>query len=63
MRGNIFNVGLSNANLTKIQLAQLIKNIKGTKIINLKKKKILIKEIILLVIKKLKDWALNQIYL
>ena len=40
MRGNIFNVGLSNANLTKIQLAQLIKkNIKGTKIINLKNKK------------------------
>tara|TARA_E500000178_G_scaffold351854_1_gene413909 strand:+ start:2751 stop:3695 length:945 start_codon:yes stop_codon:yes gene_type:complete len=40
MRGNIFNVGLSNANLTKIQLAQLIKkNIKGTKITNLKNKK------------------------
>ncbi len=40
MRGNIFNVGLSNANLTKIQLAKLIKkNIEGTKIIQLKNKK------------------------
>ncbi len=40
MKGNIYNVGLSNANLTKIQLAKLIKKIvKGTKISILKNRK------------------------
>ena len=40
MKGKIYNVGLSNANLTKIQLAKLIKkNIKGTKINLLKNRK------------------------
>ena len=40
MKGKIYNVGLSNANLTKIQLAKLIKkNIKGTKINILKNRK------------------------
>ena len=40
MKGNIYNVGLSNANLTKIQLAKRItKNIKGIKINLLKNKK------------------------
>ena len=40
MRGNIYNVGLSNANLTKLQLAKLIsKHIKGTKVKILKNKK------------------------
>jgi len=40
MRGNIYNVGLSNANLTKIQLAKLIKKyVKETKINILKNKK------------------------
>ncbi len=40
MKGNIYNVGLSNANLTKIQLAKLIKkNINGVKINLLKNKK------------------------
>ncbi len=40
MRGNIYNVGLSNANLTKIQLAQLIKKyVRGTKIRLLKNRK------------------------
>ena len=40
MRGNIYNVELSNANLTKLQLAKLIsKHIKGTKVKILKNKK------------------------
>ena len=40
MRGNIYNVGLSDANLTKLQLAnQIKKNIKGIKINLLKNKK------------------------
>jgi nucleoside-diphosphate-sugar epimerase len=40
MSGNIYNVGLSNANLTKIQLAKLIqKNVSGIKINLLKNKK------------------------
>ena len=40
MKGNIYNVGLSNANLTKLQLAKRItKNIKGIKINLLKNKK------------------------
>jgi nucleoside-diphosphate-sugar epimerase len=40
MRGNIYNVGLSNANLTKLQLAMRIKKIvKNTKIKILKNKK------------------------
>ena len=40
MKGNIFNVGLSNANLTKLQLARLIKkNVKGTKLNFLKNRK------------------------
>ena len=39
MKGNIYNVGLSNANLTKLQLAKLIKkNVKGTRINILKNK-------------------------
>ena len=40
MKGNIYNVGLSDANLTKLQLAnQIKKNIKGIKINLLKNKK------------------------
>ena len=40
MRGKIFNLGLSNANLTKIQLANTIKNVlKKTKIEILKNRK------------------------
>ena len=54
MRSNAYNLGLSNANLTKIGLAQTIKKaIPKLKISINNNKKILIKGIIMLVIKKI----------
>ena len=64
MKNNIYNIGLSDANLTKIQLAKRIKKIVSkTKIKIIKIIKIQIKEIILLVIKKLKEQGIKLKYL
>ena len=43
-----FNVGLGDGNVTKIELAKIIKkHVKGLKLLIIKKEKILIKETIL----------------
>ena len=62
MRSNAYNLGLSNANLTKIGLAQTIKVPKLKISIN-NNKKDPDKRIIMLVIKKLKKLVLKQKYL
>ena len=52
LRSNVYNLGLSNANITKIQLARKIKGYKSTKVTVIKNQRILIKEITLLATKK-----------
>ena len=53
LKSNVYNLGLSSANLTKLMLAKKIKKkLKFLKINFVKNKKIQINEIILLVIKK-----------
>ena len=59
MRKNIYNLGLSSANLTKKQLALRIKKIKNLKI-TIKKGKDQIKRLLCKQQKRLKNWDLSQ---
>ena len=61
MKGEVFNLGLSNANLTKLELANKIKKyIPHLKLLKYLTEKIQIREITSYQIKKLKVWVLKQ---
>ena len=64
MRGNIFNLGLSNANLTKIQLAKKIKKIlkNNSKIVQIKNRKDPDKRDYFVSNKKIEEYGFKTLY-